>query len=68
MQPRRNGRWLKKRNRGKGSLQPHKPKKRQNVPRAMTKTRTKTTSPSEEPSSKDLLYEPTKKELKKADQ
>ena len=29
----------------KGSLQPHKPKKRQNVPRAMTKMRTKTTSP-----------------------
>ena len=44
-QPRRNGMWLNKRNRGKGSLQPHKPKKRQNMPRAMTKMRMKTTSP-----------------------
>ena len=43
-QPRRNGGRLKK-EKGKENLQPHRPKKRQNVPRVMTKMRTKTTSP-----------------------
>ena len=44
MQPRRNDRRLKKRKRGKGNLQLHRPKKRQNVLRGMTGMRTKTTS------------------------
>ena len=44
MQPRRNDRQLKKRKRGKGNLQQHRPKKRQNVLREMTGMRTKTTS------------------------
>ena len=45
MQPRRNSRWLKKRKRRKRSLQLHRPKKRQNMPRAMTEMMTKITSP-----------------------
>ena len=44
-QPRRNDRRLKKRKRRKGNLQPHRPKKRQNVLREMTKMRMKITSP-----------------------
>ena len=35
---------MRKGNRAEGNLQPHRPKKRQNVPREMTKMRTKTTS------------------------
>ena len=66
MQPRRNGGRLKK-EKEKENLQQHRPKKRQNVPKETTEMRTKDYVPSEEPSSEDPPYEPTKKELKRAD-
>ena len=64
---RRRDRRLKKGNRGEENLQPHRPKKETERAEGDDKDEDEDYIPSEEPSSEDPSYEPTKKELKRAD-
>ena len=67
MQSRSRNKRLKKADKGEGDQQPHKPEKKQNVLRETTKTRTKTTSPQKNQAARKSTYEPTRRELRRAD-